>query len=98
MKRIFTLLVATAGLISGLSGIAAAQQSSATTSANANATIIAAIAITKVADMEFGAVVSGGTSGTVVLTASASPTRTATGGTTLGNSTSVASAAFTVSG
>jgi len=66
----------------------------ATSSAHAQADLT----LTKVADMNFGDVIAGGTSGTVVLTAAASPSRSVTGGAELGNPTSVSSATFTVSG
>ncbi|MCK4857239.1 MAG: DUF4402 domain-containing protein [candidate division Zixibacteria bacterium] len=65
---------------------------------SANAAIIADITLTKTADMNFGDVIAGATLGTVVLTAAASPERSVTGGTELGNSTSVSSATFTVGG
>lgn len=78
-----------------------AQQSSATAvDVPASATIISAISIVNTAGMDFGQVVPGASLGTVVLTAGASPTRTGApvGGPTLGNSTSVSSAEFDVSG
>lgn len=56
------------------------------------------LTLTKTADMNFGDVIAGGTSGTVVLTASASPSRSVTGGAELGNPTNVSSATFTVGG
>src|SRR5439155_5294051 len=94
VKRTLLTLVALSCLVGGLAPSALAQLNSASTSASALATIVPAIAISKVADLDFGSVVAGGTSGTVALTASASPTRTGTGGTTLGNSTTVAAAQF----
>ena len=75
-----------------------AEEAAILTSANANSAIVADITLTKDADMNFGDVIAGGTTGTVVLPASASPSRSVTGGTTLGNSTSVTSATFTVGG
>jgi len=75
-----------------------AQQAEATASANANAAIIADITLTNTADMNFGDVIAGVASGTVVLTAASSPGRTVTGDAELGNSTNVSSAIFTVGG
>lgn len=99
MKRSCLIALVTiigVGLIAA--GNANAQQAEATTSANANAAVIADIAISKTADMNFGDVVTGATEGTVVLTAAASPSRSVTGGTELGNSTSVSSAIFSFTG
>jgi len=100
MKRFcLVALVTIIGAVIVAAGSAnAAGEAEATTSANANAAIIADITISKTADMNFGDVVAGATEGTVILTAAASPTRSVTGGTELGNSTSVLSATFTVGG
>jgi hypothetical protein len=98
MKRIACSIIALTALVSGLTTSASAQLSSATTGANAAATIVTAISLTKTADMNFSDVVTGATSGTVELTASASPSRSALGGTRLGNSTGISSATFTVAG
>ncbi len=73
-----------------------AQQNEATTSANAGATIITAIGISKTADLDFGDVVAGATLGTVVMTPAGA--RSATGGTTLGNVGSASAAGFNVTG
>jgi hypothetical protein len=90
------LIALVAGIL--LAPSAEAQQSTATASANATATMITAIAITRTAHMNFGDVVTGASLGTVVLSAAASPTRSATGGTKLGNSTVVSSAIYSVTG
>ena len=99
MKKSYLVALAT---IVGVSIIAAgsanAGQASATTAASANAAIIADITLSKTADMNFGDVIAGSALGTVVLTAAASPSRSTTGGTELGNSGSVSSATFTVGG
>jgi hypothetical protein len=75
---------------------ARAQQNSAQASANASAAIVAAISISNTADLDFGQVVAGGSSGTVVMSTAGS--RSATGGTTLGSSAGSGAASFTVSG
>ena len=99
MKRFcLTALAIIVGVGIIAAGSANAQQASVTTAANANAAVIADITLTKTADMNFGDVIAGATLGTVVLTAAASPARSVTGGTELGNSTSVSSATFTVGG
>ena len=84
--------------LAATSTVALAQQSTATTSANAGATVVAAISISSTADLDFGAVVAGGTLGTVVQTAASSPGRSSTGGTKLGNATTVSPATFSVTG
>lgn len=93
MKRAVAMAVISAAL--GASE-AWAQQNSATTSANASATIVPAIAISKTADLNFGDVVAGSTAGTVVL--STAGARSVTGGTTLGNTAGAAAASFSVTG
>ncbi len=98
MKKII-LAVALVTCLGGMAvATAFAQQNAATTSANASANIVTAISISKTADLDFGDIVTGGTTGTVLLTASATPARSSTGGTTLANSTTVGDAVFTVSG
>lgn len=79
-------------------GMASAQQSTASASADASAEVVAAIGITRDAsgNMNFGKLVAGATAGTVILTPAGA--RSATGGTTLGNSTGVSAAKFTVTG
>lgn len=79
-----------------VSGPAAAQSNTATTSAGAAAEVVTAIAITKTKDLNFGDVVSGSTAGTVVITPQA--VRSATGGATLGNTGGASNAEFTVNG
>lgn len=98
MKKLTFVVLTLACATAAFSTTAQAQSSSATTSANASATVVTAISLTKTADMNFADVVTGATSGTVVLTASASPTRSVTGGTLLGNSAGISSATFTVAG
>jgi Domain of unknown function (DUF4402) len=71
-----------------------AQFSSDTDTASASVTIVSAISITKTVDMNFGDVVEG--AGTVILATDNG--RTATGNTTLGNSTAAAAASFSVTG
>jgi hypothetical protein len=94
MKKITFLLAIIATI--GSADVFAQQTSSAT--ANTSATIIAPIAITKTADLEFGNVaVSGTTAGTVILSPAGS--RTTTGGVTLPATTgTVNAAAFNVTG
>ena len=75
-----------------------AQQTEDTQPANSSGAIVADITLTKTSDLNFGDVIAGGTSGTVVLSAAASPTRSVTGGTQLGNAIGVTSATFTVGG
>lgn len=94
-KTMFRAL-ATLSLVAAMTTAAQAQSSTATATANASADVVAAIAIAKVADMKFGNVVAGATAGTVVL--STAGTRSATGGTKLGNAGSAAAASFTVTG
>jgi hypothetical protein len=80
------------------STVAIAQQNTATASATpAGATIAAAITISHTAHLHFGQIVAGTGAGTVVQSAAASPTRTATD-CTLGNTTGMSPATFTVGG
>ena len=81
MRSILVAVLAAAALMLVANRPAAAQ---ATTSANASATIVTAISLTKTADLDFGNVVASGSAGTVVLTAAGS--RSVTGGASLGNS------------
>jgi hypothetical protein len=92
----FTIVAAVLGL--GILGAvpAHAQFGSATASANATATVINAIALTKTLDLNFASVVAGGTAGTVVVTPAGA--RSATGGTTLGAGVGTSAASFTVLG
>lgn len=64
--------------------------------ADASATIVAAIAITNTSDLDFGEVVPGTSTGTVVM--STAGLRSAFGGTTLGSEGSASAAGFDVSG
>lgn len=73
-----------------------AQQNTSSTTANATARIITPISITKSTDLNFGDVVPTASSGTVVVTPAGA--RSATGGATLGSSSSVSAASFTVAG
>ena len=78
-----------------LLGGSAFAQNSATASANATATIVTPIAMSKTADMAFAEVAAGSTAGTIILSTAGS--RTATGGAKVGGGTSSA-ASFTVTG
>ena len=93
MKRlIITIGITFSGLCFASSGFA---QASAT--ANASATIVTPISISKTADMNFGNVATNGAVGTVVLAPAG--TRTPGGGVTLpANVGTVTAASFTVSG
>ena len=93
MKNLGIVLLATLAALAGPSAYAA---NSATATIGAN--LVTAISIVKVTDLNFGYVVPGGTLGTVVIPAVASPTRTLTGGVVLGNAGSTSSASFTVTG
>lgn len=97
MKRSVIAVLALIGVWTA-SSPARAQQNAASANANASATIVTAISISKTADMNFADVVSSGAPGTVVLSASSSPTRSVTGGAELGNSTGISAATFTVAG
>lgn len=93
MKKLITSIgICLSGLLMVSSAFA---QASAT--ANASATIVTPISISKTADLDFGNVATNGTVGTVVLTPAG--TRTFTGGVTLPATTgTVTAASFTVSG
>lgn len=73
-----------------------AQFDDAVGTADANASIVSAIGITDTADLNFGDVVASAASGTVVMTSAG--VRSATAGATLGSSTGISAAAFTVTG
>ncbi|MFD2286310.1 DUF4402 domain-containing protein [Pedobacter petrophilus] len=94
MKKLFTCLCAMIALMYFNAGKASAQ---ATASANASATIVTPISITKVTDMNFGNVAVSATAGSVILAPAG--TRTTSGGVTLPavNGT-VTAAVFTVNG
>jgi len=80
------------------STVAMAQQDAATASATpAGATIVAAITIGHTAHLHFGQIIPGVGAGTVLQSADASPTRTPTG-CTLGNTTGMSPATFSVGG
>ena len=79
-----------------LGSYAFGQSNSANATASATARIVSPISLTKTADLNFGDVVSGASAGTVVVTPAG--VRSAGGGATLGNATSVAAAAFTAGG
>ncbi len=102
MNRFRRLVIPALGALVGLfltSTVAMAQgQNTATASATpAGATIAAAITIVHTAHLHFGQIVAGTGAGTVVQTAASSPTRTASG-CTLGNTTGMSPATFTVGG
>jgi len=92
-KTIVTVALAVATLTAGS---AFAQANTASTTASANARVVAAITISKTADLNFGDVVAGASLGTVLMTPAG--VRSATGGTTLGNTAGAAVAAFDVTG
>lgn len=94
MKKLAPVLAAALAILSA--DRASAQFNQATTSANASASIVTAISLAKTADLAFGDAVAGGTAGTVVVTPAGA--RSATGGTTLGSSSGVSAASFTVTG
>lgn len=93
-KSLLLSVVMVFALVVALGG-SAYSQNSATATANATATIVTPIAMTKTADMAFAEVAAGSTAGTIVLATDGS--RTATGGTKVGGGTGVA-ASFTVTG
>lgn len=94
MKKLGTLAFATLGLTLG--SYAFGQANSDSASASATATIITPISISKSADLNFGSVIAGGSTGTVVL--STAGVRSATDGATLGSGSLATAAAFAVSG
>jgi hypothetical protein len=90
MKKIFSLAII-------MLAVAANTFAQVTASATATATIVTPIAITKVADMNFGNVAVNATPGTVILAPAG--TRTATGGVSLpATAGTVSAATFTVTG
>jgi len=93
--RFFSFLVV-AGVMFFAAANAHAQASSATASSSASATVITAIAISNTAALNFGEVIAGGSTGTVVVTTAGA--RSATGGAALGSASGVAAASFTVTG
>src|SRR5450432_2519531 len=88
------LLLVAAGLIVSVSRVASGQ-ASVTVPANGDARVIAAIQLTKTADLSFGDLVPGATAGTVRI--STAGARSKTGGVTLAAGT-VSQATFTVQG
>jgi hypothetical protein len=101
MNRFRGFAIPALGALVGLlltSTVAMAQQDHAHAVATpAGATIAAAITIVHTAHLHFGQIVPGAGAGTVEQTAAASPTRTATG-CTLGNTTGMSPATFSVGG
>lgn len=97
MKKLFTLSILVA-LFTLVSINVNAQSGQASASADSKATIISPIQIAKTVDMNFGNIVSGVGTGTVVL--STSDTRSKTGDITLPTATpgTIKSAQFTVTG
>ncbi len=92
MKKLFLAAIV-------LASATATTNAQVMTTANATATIVAPINITKITDMNFGNLASSAVAGDVTLSASATPTRIANGGVTLpANTGTVAAARFTVSG
>jgi len=96
MKKI-TSIIAIITLSIAFSATASAQ---VTANAPTTATIVAPIAIAKNVDMYFGNVAVSSTAGTVLMTASATPTRTPSGGVTLPTTATgtPTAAKFTVTG
>ncbi len=94
MRRHMILIIAVMVSLTAIPVFAA--QNSASTSANATARIITAIAITKNTDLNFGDVVPGTSIGTVVVTPAGA--RSSTGGASLGNGSAVTAATFSVTG
>lgn len=90
LKKLFTLAIA----VTGFSAAAIAQNNTAT--ATASATIITPITIARLADMNFGNVVSNTTGGTIVL--SPAGTRTANGVQLPATFGTIAAASFKVDG
>jgi hypothetical protein len=92
------LLVATlvVGAVGVMGGEAMAQSTATASGVEANATIIAPIAISNSDALDFGDVVPGTSLGTVVMATAG--TRSATGGTTLGSVNVGGAADFTVTG
>lgn len=93
-NRIVALTSVTLALFAATA--AQAQFDSDTASGSASANVVTAISITNTAGLDFGDLVAGATSGTVVMTAAG--VRTSTGGTTLGNPGAAAAAGFAVAG
>ncbi|HEY3348631.1 MAG TPA: DUF4402 domain-containing protein [Thermoanaerobaculia bacterium] len=94
MKKTLATLALAAATLSA--GSAFAQANTDTKSASATARVVAAIALTKTADLNFGDVVAGASLGTVVMTPAGA--RSAVGGPTLGNGAGATAAAFSVAG
>src|SRR5476649_507048 len=95
MKTITRFALTTVAALTIASTVSAAQNT-ATTSASANARIIAPITIVKNVDLNFGDVIPSAAVGTVIVDPAGA--RTSAGGASLGNSTGVAAASFTVGG
>jgi hypothetical protein len=94
MNRKLLALGLTAGLL--LAGPAKAVQNSRTSTGNANARVVSAIAITKLVDLKFADIVPGAANGTVRMTPAG--VRTSAGGATLGNGATASPASFRVTG
>ncbi len=84
-------------LVCAIALFGAGQALAETATANVGASVLTPIAITKVDDLAFGNFMST-TGGTIVLTPSATPTRTPTAGVTLDNAVTPTAAKFTVAG
>lgn len=96
MNRIIRITAVATAIILAPATVAQAQSSTDTATATSTATVVTAIAITNSADLAFGKIVAGATAGTVVMSTAGS--RSATGGTKLGNAGSASAAAFSVTG
>jgi hypothetical protein len=85
-------IIAAAVMFSAISGVATA----ATTTGDVSGYTIAPLGISKTTDFNFGSIIAGASSGTVVLSTASG--RSVTGGTALASGASVSAALFSVSG
>jgi len=83
-------------MLSGIAMLASQTASASTATGASSVTVIQPITIANVTPLQFGAVVSGGSSGTVVM--SSAGARSVTGGSVLGNAGSAGAATFAVVG
>ena len=94
MRRYIVRGAACAVAIAGITAVSTEVSEAATDTANANASIVAAIAISKTVDLEFASVVAAGSADTVVVSAAGARTC----GSNLTCTGSVAAASFDVTG
>lgn len=90
MKRVLCVLFVVVGLVAGTGNVFAV-------SADANATVLAALAVSKTADLNFGQFAPSSTAGTVTIDASSAGTRSSTNVDVIGT-TGFNAAAFDVTG